>query len=106
MRKSREYDQVKRMGCKFYTPHFVLLVHDNSLNHSRLGITVSRKVGNSVQRNRIKRLVRDFFRLLPAAKYEKRDYSIIARRGISLLSASDINAELLYIFKKTFNKNV
>jgi len=99
LRKSWEYQLVKRMGCKFYTPHFVLLVVDNKIGNSRLGLTISRKVGNSVLRNRLKRIIREFFRTNIHLYPDLKDYSIIARRGAALLTFSEINVEL----KKAFS---
>lgn len=60
---------------------------------SRLGLTVSRKMGNAVQRNRIKRVVRDLFRrhrpsLLPRAY----DLVVNARRGIGKASYAELEA--------------
>lgn len=99
LRKRWEYQLIRKMGCKYNTPHFVLLVLDNSKDNSRLGITVTRKVGNAVQRNRLKRLTREFYRQT-RNKYSKCDYSIIAKRGSSLLSSSEINTELNTLFLK------
>jgi ribonuclease P protein component len=48
------------MGRRVHTESFVLLVA--AAPHARLGLTVSRKVGGAVRRNRIKRLVRELFR--------------------------------------------
>lgn len=98
LRKSWEYQLVKKMGCKFYTPHFVLLVSDNKINHSRLGITVSRKIGNAVQRNRLKRIIREFFRRRIHLFYGLKDYSVIARRGAAQLTFSEVNVELEKVF--------
>jgi ribonuclease P protein component len=103
--KSWEYRMVGKMGCKLYTPHFVLLVYKNSLKNSRLGVTVSRKVGNAIQRNRIKRLIREFFRQHNKIFLDKKDYSIIAKRDICLLSSSEIYIELSEIFLKATKKN-
>ncbi|WP_394708437.1 ribonuclease P protein component [uncultured Desulfuromusa sp.] len=99
LRKRWEYQLIRKMGCKYHTPHFVLLVLDNSEKNSRLGITVTRKVGNAVQRNRLKRMVREFFRQ-SKNKYPTCDYSVIAKRGSTLLSSSEIVMELNSLFLK------
>lgn len=103
LRKSWEYRLVRKMGCKFNTPHFVLLALGNNTNIPRLGITVSRKVGNAVQRNRLKRIIREFFRVRKHLYPALRDYSIIAKRGTARLSSSEINRELDKIFSLTAN---
>jgi ribonuclease P protein component len=81
------------MGCKFTTPHFVLLVQDVGLSMPRLGITVSRKVGNAVVRNRLKRILKEYFRN-NKENFKNQDYSIIAKRGAAFLSFKDINKEI------------
>lgn len=101
LRKSWEYQLVRKVGCKFNTPHFVLLTSDNSVKTSRLGVTVSRKIGNAVQRNRIKRLIREFFRKNRYLYPDLMDYSVIAKRNVSRLSSSEIFIELNSIFLKT-----
>ena len=62
LRRRREFLLVQRRGVKLRSRHFLLLLHPNDLGHVRIGITVSRKVGNAVIRNRIRRLVREVFR--------------------------------------------
>ncbi len=104
LRKSWEYHLVKKVGCKYNTSHFVLLVATNNVNNSRLGITVSRKVGNAVQRNRLKRIIREFFRVKKQFYPDLRDYSIIVRRGTASLSSTEINRELNRIFSLTAEK--
>jgi len=101
LRKSWEYQRVKQMGCKYSTSHFVLLVADNIVNTSRLGITVSRRVGNAVERNRIKRIVREYFRTNRIFLSQSNDYSVIARRGAAQLSSSEIYVQLKKVFLKS-----
>ncbi|MCD6581319.1 MAG: ribonuclease P protein component [Desulfuromusa sp.] len=104
LRKSWEYQLVRKMGCKFNTPHFVLLVFENSVKSSRLGVTVSRKVGNSVQRNRMKRIIREFFRNNRSFYADFLDYSVIAKRNAARLSSSEICIELDNVFFEVGNK--
>ena len=99
LRKSWEYRLVSKMGCKFYTPHFVLLVHDNCASSVRLGVTVSRRVGNAVNRNKVKRLIREFFRV-NRFNFENKDYSVIARANAASISYIVAKQELTDIFSK------
>ena len=94
LRKSWEFEQVWKMGCKLHTPHFILLLAENSIGRSRLGLTVSRKVGNAVMRNRVKRHVREFFRHKCKDFSVSVDFSVVAKRGAASLSNSDTHAEL------------
>jgi len=53
---------VQEHGLKLFSQPFVALAARNSLGVSRLGITVSKRVGNAVERSRIRRLIRELFR--------------------------------------------
>jgi ribonuclease P protein component len=60
----------------------------------RLGVTVSRKVGSAVERNKVKRRVREFFRLHRTKLQPAHDLLIIARAGADKLSFKDVELEL------------
>ena len=70
LRKRGQYLAVYRGGEKVHTPHFVLYALENNLDHHRLGVTVSKKIGKAVIRSRVKRQFREIFRsyrhLLPS----------------------------------------
>lgn len=94
LRKRSQFLKLSRTGSKFQSAHFVVISKSNDANESRLGITVSGKVGNSVVRNRIKRQVREFFRRHRADLPKATDFSVIARSGAAALTGALIASEL------------
>ncbi|MGA2330741.1 MAG: ribonuclease P protein component [Syntrophales bacterium] len=100
--KRRDYLTVYEQGMRSHSEHFTILVCKNEVGISRLGITVSKKVGSSVERNRIRRLVREFFRLNRSRLSTPQDIVIIARRNITTLAYKDVCTELeSHLIKKS-----
>ena len=62
IRKSREFSKVYNRGNSRANPLLVLYVLQNGKNFNRIGISVSKKVGKSVVRNRVKRLIKESVR--------------------------------------------
>ena len=94
LRKNWEFQNAWKMGCKIHTPHFILLVLKNQRCHSRLGLTISRKVGNSVQRNRLKRQIREIFRKEQAFRRAGFDISVVAKRHAATTFKENISSEI------------
>ncbi|MCP3984304.1 MAG: ribonuclease P protein component [bacterium] len=94
LRNPKDFRRVQRTGRRRVGRHFVL-VRGKSLEpfETRLGLAVSRKVGNAVARNHIKRRVRDWFRRNRSALPEG-DLVVIARFGSAERSAEEIASEL------------
>lgn len=88
-----------REGQRYHATHFVVIVNSGR-EYSRLGITVSRKVGNAVCRNQLKRWVRELFRKHRKQFSQPLDVSIIAKRHAGQLSHSQLDWELLTIFAR------
>ncbi|MCH8029428.1 MAG: ribonuclease P protein component [Candidatus Dadabacteria bacterium] len=64
LRKSSEFETVLRKGRRLNSSHYVIYCHRNSFGYPRLGTIVSAKrCGGAVKRNRIKRVLREVFRL-------------------------------------------
>ncbi len=69
-------------GLRIARPGFVLLARANGLDEMRYGITVTKKIGNAVVRNRMKRRFRELLReALPAAGLPGHDHVLIGREG-------------------------
>jgi len=86
LRKRKEFLSIQHEGRRHHTPHFVVIRRPALRGVSRLGITVSSRVGNSPIRNRIKRLVREIFRRHREALSPPSDVLIIARPGADNLT--------------------
>jgi len=99
IRRSSDYERTWQEGQRCHTAHFVVIVNPGR-DFSRLGITVSRKVGNAVCRNQFKRWIRDLFRCHYRRFGSIVDLSIIAKRHAGPLNRSQVDRELLTVFAR------
>jgi ribonuclease P protein component len=79
--------------------HFIVIVTPSDDGRARIGVTASRKVGNAVQRNRIKRLVREFYRLNKPL-FSDMECNVIARKGADRLTLDEVARELSRALKR------
>ena len=80
LRRRRAYLAVQEHGTRLYAGEVLVLVKGAGADRARIGITVSSKVANAVERNRVKRWVREAFREIQA-QLPPVDLVVIARKG-------------------------
>lgn len=108
LRRSRDFQRVSRRGRRASSRHFVLLVapseNETAFADGRLGLTVSRRVGGAVVRNRVKRRAREWFRRSALPGGTALDWVVIARRGAGQLAAEATREELEALGRKAMTR--
>lgn len=104
IRRSSEYELLRREGKRYHTAHFIVIVNPGR-QVSRLGLTISRRVGNAVCRNKLKRWIREYFRHSYKRFSAAVDVSVIAKRQAGSLSHLQVNRELQTVFARLETDN-
>jgi ribonuclease P protein component len=78
--KRSDFQRLSKSGKRIQNRYFIVYISRNDFQRCRLGLTVTRKVGNAVARNRIKRLAREYFRQNRHIIKDYWDISLIAKR--------------------------
>jgi len=100
LKKNYEFVRIYKKG-KFYAGKYIVLyVQKNRLGSNRLGITVNKKVGKSVKRNRMKRLIRESYRFFEDFVPSGLDIVIVARNVETEYGFADIRKEMKFLLKK------
>lgn len=102
IRSSSDYRRIMRKGVRYNTPHFHIRMLKNPLGMTRLGIAVGRKAGNACARNRIKRRLREYFRLNREKMPPETDIVFVALDGAAPLEMNQVQAELDRFFVQQF----
>ena len=100
LKKRWEFQRAYQKGSKYWNRYFVIYVLHTRFNYLRLGITASKKVGKSVQRNRVKRLIRESFRQLRPRIKTGHDIVVVGRTPACQLTCQEARDELVALFRK------
>lgn len=100
LRNNAEFQNVFDNGLRLRGRIVLMYAVENGLGRSRLGLAVGKKAGNSVKRNRIRRVLRDVFRLNRHVLSPGFDIVMVAGRHWRDCSRSDVEPEIVRFFEK------
>mgnify|MGYP000165509930 FL=1 len=99
LKKNRDFQLLYKEGKSRANRYLVLYVKENGLEKNRLGVSVSKKVGNSIVRHRITRLIRESYRLHEDMFNSGLDMVVIARVSAKDRGMREIESALLHLGK-------
>lgn len=100
LKKNYQFSRVYRRGVSVVGKYLVLYCLRNRNNVLKLGITISKKVGNSVVRNRVRRLIKENYRRLEDRLMKGFDIVFIARVNEKLPTYYEVRKEMRYLFSR------
>ncbi len=97
LKKNKDFQNVYKVGTSQANRYLVMYALENRREGNRLGISVSKKVGNSVVRHRITRLIRESYRLHEIQFHSGLDIVVIARASARGRTYQEIESALLHL---------
>ena len=97
LKNNFDFQFVYKNGKSYANKYLVMYVLENSIKRNRLGISVSKKVGNSVVRHKVTRLIRESYRLHENIFNSGLDIVVVARKGAALVGYYEIESALLHL---------
>ena len=100
VKTNQQFDDIIKTGKCLKNKYFVIYNKDNNLKYDRFGISVSKKLGNSVFRNKYKRKLRTIIDNYKKVYINNEDYIIILRKEAINKSYSELEKELIALLNK------
>ena len=99
--KNLQFREVYKKGRSFSNRYFVVYRLENNTDKNDLGISVSKKVGNSVVRHHVTRLIREIYRLHKDMFNSGLNIVVVARNGAAGLTYKECEKQLMHVFNKS-----
>ena len=99
VKKEKDFSAIFKEGKSFANRKFVIYRLENNEQHFRVGLSVSKKLGNAVMRNQIKRRIRHILIEHKNQLVENVDFVVIARKGVEILDYAEMEKNLLHVLK-------
>lgn len=103
VKNNREFDYIIKNGKYRKNNEYVIYYINNDKEYNRFGISVSKKIGNAVTRNYYKRIIRNICDKSKNLYSNSKDYIIIMRKGLTLLSFEEAYQSINDLLKKINN---
>ena len=100
LKKNHEFKRLYNRGKSAATQYVVVYTRQNNSAQNRLGITVSKKIGGAVQRNRVRRRLKEIYRLSEHTLNSGYDIVVVARLKSRFAEYRELEASVLLLFKK------
>lgn len=94
LRRKKDFHLIAKEGVRRHTKNFLIIARRNEVGFSRVGAVANKKMGKAVDRNRAKRLIREFFRRNKDVLPPSTDYIIVAKKGAQNLQYAQVVEEL------------
>ncbi len=99
VKREKDFKAIFKDGTSFANRKFVVYQLENQQNHFRVGLSVSKKLGNAVTRNQIKRRIRHILLSVREHLADNVDFVVIARKGVENLDYAEMEKNLLHVLK-------
>ena len=99
LKKNKDFQTVYRQGKSYANKYLVLYIMENQTEKNRIGISVSKKVGNSVVRHHLTRLIRESYRLQEECFQRGYDLVVIARQSAKDVTYKEMESALIHLGK-------
>ena len=97
LKKNTQFQFVYKNGKSYANKYLIMYVKENGTDRNRIGISVSKKVGNSVVRHRVTRLVRESYRLHENIFNSGLDMVVVARPTASQAGYHEVESAFLHL---------
>lgn len=99
LKKNNDFREIYRTAKSYANKYLIMYVKRNNLTYNRIGISVSKKVGNSVVRHRITRLIRESYRLSEDSILSGLDIIVVAKIAARGREYCEIESALFHLIK-------
>ena len=99
VKREKDFKAIFKEGTSFANRKFVIYRLENKQKHFRVGLSVSKRLGNAVTRNQIKRRIRHILQNAKGEISEGVDFVVIARNGVEALGYAEMEKNLLHALK-------
>ncbi|MDD3402436.1 MAG: ribonuclease P protein component [Hespellia sp.] len=99
LKKNKDFQKVYKTGKSFANKYLVMYLLENDSSENHIGISVSKKVGNSIVRHHLTRLIRESYRLQEAHFQKGYDIVVIARMSAKDRTYHEIESALIHLGK-------